>query len=305
MIKKAYEVVVDRFLQLIEAETLPSWQRSWTSGVPRNLISRKMYRGFNLLFLGIMQIAMEYKYPYWLTFRQAQSLGGNVKKGEKGVPIIFWKWLQILNDEGEIEKKIPYLRYYTVFNISQTTVNPPKEAFPETEKEANRKAVRKAALIVKKMKNRPLIKTGNLIENFSYSPSTDTVNVVPIRRMKSEAEWWTGLFHELTHSTGHQKRLGRKTLHPSGQKEKAIEELTAEIGAVFLVNICGFSSYSKVEKNSAAYLKNWTKYLRKRKRDIIIASSMAQKAVDYITGGKNGRLFNKNFCRSTEKRGRK
>lgn len=112
-----YQVITDRVIALLEQGTVP-WHKPWQGGqtMPRNLVSRRPYRGVNVFLLH----AMAYASPYWLTFRQAQELGGNVRKGEKACPVVFWKWLDV-DDAGEPagKRRVPFLRYYSVFNVAQ------------------------------------------------------------------------------------------------------------------------------------------------------------------------------------------
>jgi antirestriction protein ArdC len=110
----AYQVISDRMITLLEQGTVP-WQKPWQSGdlMPRNLMSLREYRGVNVFLLH----AMSYQSPFWLTFNQAKELGGNVKRGEKACPVVFWKWLDV-TEEGEA-KRVPFLRYYSVFNVAQ------------------------------------------------------------------------------------------------------------------------------------------------------------------------------------------
>jgi antirestriction protein ArdC len=107
-----YQVITDRMVSLLEQGTIPR-QKPWNNGdlMPRNLVSQKAYRGVNVFLLH----AMSYSSPHWLTFKQAQAMGGNVKQGERATPVVFWKWLDV---EGKAER-VPFLRYYSVFNVSQ------------------------------------------------------------------------------------------------------------------------------------------------------------------------------------------
>src|SRR5687768_12960260 len=116
-----YQVITDRVIQLLEKGTVP-WQRPWSGQeqAPRNLVSRKPYRGVNVFLLH----ALRYESPFWLTFKQAQELGGHVRKGEKACPVVFWKWLDVegdqIADNGPAKRdRIPMLRYYSVFNVAQ------------------------------------------------------------------------------------------------------------------------------------------------------------------------------------------
>ena len=111
-----YEIITERIITRIEAEGVLPWQQPWTnyeglSGQPRNFITKRPYRGCNVWIL----TTASYRSPYWLTFKQAQSLGGTIRKGEKGVPVIYWQWIDKKDEEGSI----PFLKYFTVFNVQQ------------------------------------------------------------------------------------------------------------------------------------------------------------------------------------------
>ena len=112
-----YQVVTDRIIALLEKGVVP-WQKPWRGGeqMPRNLVSGHEYRGVNVFLLH----AMMYQSPFWLTFHQAKELGGHVKKGERACPVVFWKRLEVsAPDEPDGKKTVPFLRYYSVFNVAQ------------------------------------------------------------------------------------------------------------------------------------------------------------------------------------------
>ena len=112
-----YQIITDRIIALLEKGVVP-WQKPWQGGeqMPRNLISGREYRGVNVFLLH----AMSYQSPYWLTFKQASELGGHVRKGEHACPVVFWKRLQVDSPgEPDSKKAIPFLRYYSVFNVAQ------------------------------------------------------------------------------------------------------------------------------------------------------------------------------------------
>jgi antirestriction protein ArdC len=111
-----YEQITERIVAMLEKGTVP-WRKPWKvqTGLPRNLISKKPYRGINAFLLH----AMHYESPYWLTFRQALELGGNVRKGEKACPVVFWKQLEVEDRESGEKEKVPLARFYYVFNVAQ------------------------------------------------------------------------------------------------------------------------------------------------------------------------------------------
>src|ERR1700723_2394827 len=112
----AYERITGHIIALLEQGTVP-WHKPWkaSTGMPRNLVSDKPYRGINVLLL----LCRSYEPPYWLTCRQANMLGGTVRKGEKACPVVFWKRLKVGQKDTTEEWQIPLLRYYYVFNVAQ------------------------------------------------------------------------------------------------------------------------------------------------------------------------------------------
>ena len=119
-----YEIITEKIIKKLEAGKIP-WKKQWRAQGVQNLVSKKGYRGINLLLLS----GSNFSSQYWLTFKQAQDLKGKIKKGEKGTQIVFWKIFQEEDaDGGEKDKKIFMLRYYTVFNLDQCEgIETPKE----------------------------------------------------------------------------------------------------------------------------------------------------------------------------------
>jgi antirestriction protein ArdC len=274
---KAFEVITDRILAALDEGTIP-WRKPWKcGGFPRNLVTGKPYRGLNV-FLTIMQ---GYASPYWLTFKQAQEQGGQVRKGEKGTPIIYWNWQkrQVEDHDGDIEEKqVPFIRYYTVFNLAQIDgIVSPEGQSSEFE------PIVSCEDVINNMPKAPVIESG--WARASYSPAADIVRMPPRNAFKSEAGYYSTLFHELTHSTGHASRLDRKTITEMaafGSEDYSKEELIAELGAAFL---CGHTGIEQETiENNAAYIAAWRERLSEDKRLIISAAAQAQKAADFILG---------------------
>ena len=213
-----------------------------------------------------------------------QDKGGHVIKGSKSCPVIFWKWLdkkEAGRDDADtvtVNAKIPMLRYYSVFNLQQTEgIEPP----PTTETITNTfTPIERAEQIISNMPLRPEIKYGG--NSASYSPTWDVVKMPVREAFESSEEFYSTLYHELSHATGHQKRIGRKgILEPSyfGSHEYSKEELCSEMSAAFL---CGHSGIERTIENSAAYIQGWLKALKNDKKLLIMAASQGQKAADYI-----------------------
>ena len=275
MKNQAYERITDRITVLLEQGTVP-WHKPWKAktGWPRNYVSQKPYRGINVFLLS----AMSYESPCWLTFRQATVLGGNVCKGEKSCPVVFWKPMKIADKESGEEKKIPLLRIYHVFNVAQC--DDLKDAAPVTDTNV---VTVKPAEIVAQMPQPPTIKHGMTCA--LYAPHDDCVGMPSCERFETEDSYHATLFHELVHSTGHEKRLKRTTLtahNGFGSDPYCKEELIAEMGAAFL---CGHAEIiERTIESSAAYIKGWLERIREDKTLIVQAAAQAQKAADFILG---------------------
>ena len=277
---KIYEMITGRILSLMDDGVIP-WQASWTGGgFPTNLISGKRYRGVNVFILG----GAGYTSKYWMTYRQAVEAGGSIRKGEKGTQIIFWRFLEkeeVNRDTGEAEtRRIPLLRYYTVFNLNQTKgINDPgDEDGPENDFEP----IEKAEVIFNSMPGRPQIEWGR---RPCYLPGSDVVGLPELEKFISNERFYKTAFHELTHSTGHSYRLNRSSImgcNGFGSHEYSKEELIAEFGASFLCAEAGI--IQPVIENAAAYIDGWAKVFQKDRKIIIHAAAAAQKAADYILG---------------------
>ena len=276
MKNKVYDYITDRITTLLTQGTVP-WHKPWKArtGLPRNFVSQKPYRGINVFLL----IAMSYESPLWLTFRQASQLGGSVRKGEKACPVVFWKQLAIEDKASGEQQKIPLLRYYHVFNVTQCD----GLKIGTEPVEAPVKGIIKPEEIVVNMPQPPVIKHG--MTKAYYSPREDCVGMPARERFERREDYYSTIFHELIHSTGHEKRLNRATLaehNGFGSDPYCKEELVAEMGAAF---ICGQAEIAeRTIDSSAAYINNWLERLRNDKMLIVQAAAQAQKATDFILG---------------------
>jgi antirestriction protein ArdC len=272
-----YQIVTDRIMALLESGTIP-WRRPWKGGEPpQNLISRKPYRGINIFLLN----ASRFGSPYWLSFKQVQGIGAMVRKGEKAFPVVFWKMLDRDAEKGGDEKKdrVRLLRYYKVFNLEQCDkVNPsllPKRETNEFE------PIERCDQVVAGMPKRPKIVHGG--GRAMYCPAKDTVTMPNTASFDSPEFYYSTLFHELTHSTGHTSRLGRPGITEPirfGSDPYSREELVAEMGAAFLCGHCGIEN--RTIQESAAYIQGWFDCLRNDRKLMVHAAAQAQKAGDFI-----------------------
>lgn len=280
----AYTVVTERICTLLEQGVAP-WKRQWNGDAfaPRNLVSGKAYRGGNPFYLACLGFAS----PWWLTYRQAEAKGGRVRKGEKGSPVVFWKWFRSKGEPGDPEPKDgdmttvrlrPMLRYYTVFNVEQCEgveyENPDAPALSENER------IEKAEAIVSGYRNAPSIVHRGGVP--CYSPSQDSVFIPELGAFNTAPAYYGTLFHELGHSTGHSTRLARKYGERFGDHAYSREELVAEFTSSFLGSRCGVLE-TNID-NSAAYLQHWLSALKANPKWVPQAAAAAQKAADRILG---------------------
>src|ERR1035437_3935832 len=271
-----YEQITERIVALLAQGTVPC-HKPWKArtGLPRNVITQKPYRGINVFLL----LAMSYESPFWLTFRQALQLGGTVRKGEKACPVVFWKQTTLEDKKSGEQQKKRMLRFYHVFNVAQcdglenctAPVETPGNGICQPED------------MVAHMPQPPLIKHG--MTRAFYSPREDCVGLPARERFERAEGYYATLFHELVHATGHETRLNRATLTEKagfGSNPYCKEELIAEMGAAFL---CGQAEIAeRTIDNSAAYLNGWLEQLRSDRTLIVHAAAQAQKAADFILG---------------------
>lgn len=273
----AYQVITDRILTKMQGGAIP-WQKPWhTFGAPRNYASGHVYTGINAMLLHFLSDGL----PLFMTFKQAQQLGGSIRKGAKGFPVIYYKIVEKEGEQGKTEKQ-PFLNYSTVFNVAD--VVGVELALPEGAP-IQHEPIEAAEAIVNGWAERPRIVHMN--QEAYYVPSVDYVNMPSMSSFRTSEQYYQTLFHELTHSTGHRARLNRpdlaENLAVKGAAGYAREELTAEMGAAFLCGAAGISP-AATDANTAAYLHFWLGKLQEDKTLLIKAASHAQKAANLILG---------------------
>lgn len=273
-----YSIITDQITKELEKGVIP-WRKPWESGQfkPANAITLKPYRGINPFLLA----SRGYKSPYWLTYKQANAVGGHIKRGESSTIIVFWKFEVIEPEKPEDERRTrAILRYYRVFNIEQAEL--PEKFLAKLPKPSDRmvEPIAAAQAIVQGYKNAPPIGTGNAAY---YLPREDRIVVPAIEQFPKKEEYYSTLFHEMGHSTGHKDRLGRKGVMEAirfGSDDYSKEELVAEMTAAFLSGEAGIAP--RTIENSAAYIGSWLKVLKNDRRMVVMAAAQAQKAADYV-----------------------
>jgi antirestriction protein ArdC len=277
--QKINTMITQRMIDRINETRILPWKKPWTSvsQMPRNLLTQKNYRGVNVFLLH----ALGYASPYFLSFKQVTELGGKVRKGEKSCPVVFWKIVEADDQKKPDGRGYAMLRYYRVFNTAQCEGLPegkvPEVALPQREHEP----LEIAEQLLRDMPNAPKIGYGRTLA--SYSPSMDTVSMHCPEWFTSREEFYGALWHECSHATGHESRVGRKAIMASsgfGSHAYSQEELVAEMTSAFLCGYCGILLCT--ETNQAAYLQGWLKRLKADPSMLVKAGCQAQKAFDYI-----------------------
>lgn len=266
-----YQLVTNRIIEELEKGVIP-WRKPWVNASAVNWLTQKPYRGINSMLLAPGEYG---------TFKQISDAGGKVKKNMKGHVVVFWKWLENENKETEEIETIPFLKYYTVFNvITQAEGIETKR----TESTFEHDPIEEAEAIYKNFMNSPTysFRSGRA----TYTPSMDHINVPPMKDYPNVHEYYSTLFHEMVHSTGSKNRLARPGITRSvvafGDEVYSKEELVAEVGAAMLCSVARIDNHTI--ENSASYLHSWLRALKEDKKLIVQASAQAQKASDLILG---------------------
>ena len=281
-----YQMVTDRIIAEMEKGIIP-WQRPWNGS--ECCISHTTGRPYSWL----NQLMLGGKVGEWITFKQCKAEGGNIKRGEKGCPVVFWsfndKKIKETDADGNEVVRIlhghPFLKYYTVFHIDQCEGIKPR--FDKEVKQYDHDPIEAAENIVTTYFDREDC-TLNVYQSAQafYSPSTDSVTIPQMSQYEVREEYYSTLFHEMTHSTGHKSRLDRIVKNAAfGSENYSKEELVAEMGAAMLVAKAGINC-ERAFKNSVGYLQGWLKALKNDNKLIVLAAGKAEAAVNYILNGK-------------------
>lgn len=280
-----YETITERILTLIDAGTCP-WRMPWSKidiTAQANGVSEKSYNGINQVLTYMTAYSMGYTSPYWLTYKQAQELGGQVRKGEKGTPVVRFGEYTRENEDGEAVSGA-FLKQYYVWNAAQIDgLDDDKYKPAIVEARDSVTAIESCERIVHEWLGKPEIKHEG--QRACYSPKFDIVKMPPQATFVSDELYYNTLFHELGHSTGHESRLSRKCVTDQvsfGSHTYGCEELVAEFTAAFLCQSAGIDS--PTIEQSASYLASWKKAIQADAKMLVVAAGQAQKAADMILG---------------------
>lgn len=282
-----YTEITDKIIAELEAGRIP-WVQPWGTtaakaqlAMPRNASTQRRYSGINVLILWGAVIEHGFAGQSWLTFRQALSLGGNVRKGEHGTTVVYADRFtpdderRRAAETGDTPGAIPFLKRFTVFNADQcdglpneiaTAAPPPQPSLIEPRVEALIRATRIDFRI-------------GGAQAF-YSPTFDFVQVPPPQAYFEPINWHRTALHELSHASGHSSRLDRDLSGSFGTKKYSFEEIIAEVSAAYLCASLGITPTVR----HADYIGGWLDVLRADDRAIVRAASAASKAADYILG---------------------
>jgi len=282
-----YARITNRIVAELEAGTRP-WLKPWNAEHAVGRITRPLrhngipYRGINVITLWMTATARGYACPIWLTYKQAQELGANVRKGERGELVVYANRFTKTEtgDKGEeIEREIPFLKAYTAFNAEQIDglpahfTAPAAPALDPVQRDTQAESFFAAT-------GADIRHGGN---RAYYATHADHVQMPPFETFKDTTSYYATLAHECTHWTKHETRLnrdfGRKRW---GDEGYAAEELVAELGSAFLCADLGLTLEPRADH--ASYVENWLRVLKNDKRAIFTAAAHAERAAAFLHG---------------------
>lgn len=265
-----YKIVTDQIIKQLENGVVP-WHKPWNAFNAVNWRTQKPYRGINAFLLEEGEYA---------TFKQIKEAGGKVKKGEKSHIVVFWRWLEKEDKETKEIERIPLLRYYRVFEINTQCEGMESRRNVET---FDHEPITECENIVHGFEGKPkILHEGS---QACYIPALDQIKMPKQKYFEKIEEYYSVLFHEMIHATGHRSRLDRdevRQVASFGSESYSKEELIAEMGAAMLCGIAGIEQ--KIIENSAAYIQSWLRVLKDDVKFVIQAASSAQRGADHILG---------------------
>lgn len=282
-----YTRITGQIVAALEAGVKP-WRQPWSASHASGAVSRPLrhngqpYSGINVLTLWASAMERRFAAPIWMTFRQAIELGGHVRKGERGSPVVYANTV-VRTEEGDDgqdeERAIPFLKAYTVFNIEQID-ELPAHYYAWADATGNPDERIASAEAFFDSTGADIRHGGN---SAFYIPSADFIQMPDFITFRDAQGYYATLAHECTHWTRHEKRLDRDMGRKSfGDEGYAREELVAELGAAFLCADLGLRLEDR--EDHASYIAAWLKVLKDDKRAIFQASAHAQRAVDFLHG---------------------
>ena len=285
-----YTRITDRIVADLERGVRP-WMQPWKAGNAVGRVTRPLrhnglpYSGMNVLLLWSEAMARGFTSPMWMTFRQVQELGDTVRKGEQGATVVFasrFTKTELGAGGEEIDRDIPFLKAYSVFNIAQIDGLPERYNIREIEPvvEPMRRHERADRFFAATKAD---IRYGG--DKAFYAPGTDHIQMPPLPAFRDAGAFVATLSHEAVHWTAAAHRVNRDlSRYAKDRSERAREELIAELGSCFLCADLGIVPELEPRPDHAAYLQSWLKVLGDDRRAIFSAAAHAQRAVAYLHG---------------------
>ncbi|MBJ7439290.1 MAG: DUF1738 domain-containing protein [Sphingopyxis sp.] len=278
-----YAEVTSRIIAELEEGRLP-WVQPWDGAacgcsMPQNRGTGRKYSGINVLILWAEVVAKGYASQRWLTYRQAEAAGGNVRRGEKGTVICYADRFtpkaeqEQARSDDRAARQVAFLKRFVVFNVDQCEGLPDDYTVPMVSPDPVL-AISEADALIKASGARVNIGGGEAF----YSPSHDFVQVPPQAAFHEPVNWYRTALHELGHWTGHGSRLDRNQKGGFGSEAYAKEELVAEMAAAFACAALGIAPTVR----HSDYIASWLSVLRDDEKAIFRAASQASKASDYL-----------------------
>jgi len=298
--EQIYERITANIIELLEEHKQSNYTQSWYNlkeeVFARNIVTQHIYSGINQLMLSYVKRKMKYPYNRWLTFKQIQKYNAHITKGSKTAMVVYTSNLYFDQDTGQnitrtIEamlrnkqsikhlnyKKVGYLKDYRVFNVGSVE-GLPKEFYEQKELEQLTDIDRDE-------------RADSIISNFGvdiiyeaqneayYKPSTDTIYMPLPKQFTDKETFYSVIYHEIGHATGHSSRLDRPMNNVFGDTGYAFEELIGELTSAYMLAFLGYESRIT---NNVDYINNWLSVMQNDKKFVIQAASQAQAASNYI-----------------------
>lgn len=284
--KDVYSHITAQIVEHLEKGVRP-WIRPWSAAHPAGRITRPLrhngqpYSGINILSLWMSAVSQNFAAPIWMTYRQASELNAHVRQGGKGSAVVYANAITRTERDDktgqDVEREIPYLKGYTVFNVEQIEGLPEiyyAKAVPTLDPVAR---IDHAEKFFANMG--ATVKHGGT--RAYYAQESDYVQMPPFEAFRDPESYYSTLAHEMTHWTKHPQRLdrdlGRKTWGDEGYSR---EELVAELGSAFLC--ADLELHQEPPEENAAYVATWLEVLKNDTRSLFAAAAHAQRAADYL-----------------------
>lgn len=310
-----YQEVTNEIITALEQGTVP-WLKPWSSpdrglALPSNAVSGRLYSGINILLLWISADKKGYQQSKWITSAAIHKLGGRINKGEKATIVVNYtpREREKLDDDGQVildedgnpkMEHFAVIKRYPLFNIEQCS-GLPESFYEKVEQQPKQNPYELFAEIRQMIKGMDIDVQIKPTNRACYMPTTDQILMPEMKQFESNSKFYSTLLHEMTHATGHIKRLAREGITSGkakfGNQLYAMEELIAEIGCAFLCAHIGFDDVPQ----HAAYIDSWLNVLKADKKAIFKATGFARTACDYMLDVLNTQKLYENTFGSAER----